>query len=201
MRKLMLMALSIGALVAFMAPAAAQAVELTENGTALTPGAEVTATSSNLVTTTQGGVFECGSVVLHLTVGTNGPEHVTLTQDGVATAANCELNQTGIGKGHLPATITDGTIGEMTINEAGEGEASATFIDDVYANAAHTILALSCHAEGQVSVQGVAGTDELIVNPSPLTITNPGCPPSGTIEGTFTLETSGTPVTPVELDF
>jgi hypothetical protein len=200
MRKLILMALSIGALVAFMAPAAAQAVELTDEGNPLATGADVTATSSNLVTTTGGGTFECVAVVLHLTVGTNGPEHVTLSQDGIATTSNCELDKTSVGGGHLPITVTDDTVSGLTIGENGEGSAEATFIDDIYGNAAHTILLASCHVEGALSLKGAApGSDELIVKPSALAITNPGCPPTATLEGSFTLETSNS--VPVELDF
>jgi hypothetical protein len=169
-------------------------------GSPLEVGAEITATSTNLVTTTVGGTFRCESVVLHLTVGANGPEHVTLNQDGVATTSGCELDQTGIGGGHLPITITDWTFGPLTIDAWGHSEVETTFVQDVYGNAPHTILILSCHLEGILAVEGtVSGSDVLNVTPSALAISGPGCPSVATMHGSFNLETPDE--TPVELEF
>lgn len=187
LKKMMLLALSVGALVAFAAPAAAQAnVRLTENGTALANGAEITATSTNLVTeTVGGGTLICEKVTLHLEVVENGLTHVELKQLGAATTTNCTAS------GVLPATIFNGGVTEnITINTWGTSNTNATFLSKVYFDAEHTQLAQECDYAGTFHIVpvGPSDTDTIKVTESPLTA--PGCE-NAHIEGTFTLETSG----------
>lgn len=198
LKKMMLLAISVGVLVAFAAPAVAQANVylyeiIEEEEVALANNAGVTATSTNLVTTLEGGgQLQCELVTLHLEVQTNGLNHVVLKQLGVATTTNCNLNTGTL----FAATITDGTLGagigqehKITINTWGTGTTGAHFKADVPA------LGLECNLDGPVHVQGTNGTDILHVGPSALMGTPaPPCH-NGTIEGTFTMETSdGTPV-------
>jgi hypothetical protein len=197
LKKMMLLAMSVGALVAFAAPAVAQAnVQLTDNNgqrLASNQGVGITATSTNLVTTLEGGgQLECEHVTLHLELLTNGLNHVTLKQLGEATTTNCNLNVGAL----FTAEITDGTLGfgegnEITIDTWGEGTTNALFGADV------PELGINCTQEGSVDVLATDGTDVLDVEPSLLTGTGCG---NGTIHGEFTLETSGTNGAPVFID-
>lgn len=189
-KKITVLAISVGALVAFAVPAAAQAnIQLTEGGTALSTGAKITATSTNLKTQTANGTLECAKVTLHFEVDANGPNQVVLDPEGQAGTEGCVLN---VGIAKLPTTITDGTVLQnLTLNTTGAGTTSATFVSDVPA------AELTCHFEGGVSAQaGASGTSILNVGPSILTGEGEGCPEEGTISGTFNAETAnGTAVT------
>lgn len=192
LKKMMLLALSAAALVAFAIPAAASAtVTLTENEEPLPVPSDVTATSTNLVTTTAGGTLECEKVTLHLRLLANGIDHVVLQQLGEATTTNCKLN---IVVAKLDALITDGTLGvgensEITIDTQGTGVTTAHFGADVPEAGAN------CSQDGTVHVTATNGTDILDVGPSELTASGGTACKNGTIEGTFTLETSdGTPI-------
>lgn len=197
-KKMTLLAMAVGALVAFAAPAVAQAnvylyeINAAEEEVVLGNNAGVTATSTDLVTTLEGGgQLECELVTLHLQVQTNGQNHVVLKQLGEATTTNCKLNVGTL----LSATITDGTLGtgigqehKITINTWGTGTTGGHFKADIPA------AGLECELDGSVHVLGTNGTDILHVGPSALTATGTGCH-NGTIEGSFTTETSnGTPV-------
>lgn len=199
LKKMMLLALSVGALLAFAAPAAQANVALLENGAALEEGEGVTLTSENLVTTVGAGrTLQCKKVTFHFEVVTNGPEHVVLGKVGGGTGNNegttegCTATIAGLGT--FPAVITDPTVpNEVTINTTGTGTFTAQFTSDVAA------LGLNnCTLEGNVHVQGTDNTDILHVGPSKLTRTagSPeNCSPEGSIAGSFTAETSnGTPV-------
>ena len=196
LKKMMLLALSVGALMAFAVPTVAQAdVQLTDvNGEPVS--GEITATAlGTLVTTVNHPTpfprLECGNVTLHMNVLTNGLEHVELEQIGEATTSGCALNLNGTTK--LPASITDGTVGALTIDTWGEGSATSTFVSDVPAAG----LA-NCRLEGDVNVLATDGTDILDVEPSLLTKeegSGEGCSNSGTIEGSFTLENNLGPLT------
>jgi hypothetical protein len=181
-RKTVLLALVTGALAAFAAPAVAQAnVALTDGeGNVIEPGTGITATSSNLVTTTASGTIACASVVLHFELEVNGPEHVVLGQIGAATTSNCVV-KTPIG--NFSINVTDWTVGSVTINTWGTGEASASFGADIPA------FGLSCVFAGSVHPQATH-PDILDVGPSTLAGSGTNCSPTTTIEGQFTIETS-----------
>jgi hypothetical protein len=199
-KKMLMLASMALAAIAFAAPAVAQAdVELTEKGTPVAVGADVTATSTNLETATSTGTLSCEKVTLHFEVDANGPEHVVLDPIGEATTEGCEVTENG-----FSVTITDGTITEnLTINTWGTGEVGATFISDVYSPLDPEHLgppALSCHFAGKVHAEGAAsGSDILNVGPSILAGTGTNCANAGQMTGEFTMETEDG--TPVELDF
>jgi len=206
-KKLTLLAMALGALVALAAPAFASAnVQLTDvNGNRIPNGSEITVTSGNLVTTTESGFLECaeaeaGKVTIHFEVVTNGLEHVVLKQLGAATTVNCVLN---IGTAKIPTTITDGTVGveeneeeeithEVTINTWGTGVTNSTFVSDIPVGGGAEI---SCHLEGAVHLQGSNGSDVLNAGPSLLAGAGAGCPNAGVIEGSFTIENAAGSVT------
>jgi len=193
LKKMMLLAMAVVAVVAFAAPAMAQAeVVLTEENQPLEEGAEITATSTNLVTTFTGGSLQCSKVTFHFEVKTNGPEHVVLTTLNHTEGTTEGCNATATGVGTVPATITDPTLAhEVTINTWGTATAAASFKSDA------PLLGLSeCSLAGTVHFQASGGSN-IGVGPSGLTGGggSAGCPTSGTIEGTLALETAdGTPI-------
>jgi hypothetical protein len=196
-KKLMMLVMAVGALVAFAAPAMAQAeTVLTQEETPLAAGSHVTATSiNNLVTTLEGGpVLACGEVMLTLEVKANAPEPV-LKQLGEAVTVGCGLF---VGAPEpFPATITDGTLGvgegsEIKFNGTGGAVTTAHFGADV------PELGLVCTLDGAVTTQATNGTSTLDVAPSLLAgAGTPGCS-NGTLEGSFQLETENG--TPIEID-
>ena len=178
LKKTMLLAVAASALVAFAAPAIAQATSLTDPpGTKLVKGALVTATSTNLETTvTGGGALFCEKVTIHGEVTNAGGagKSVTITPSSTTTE-NCQI--TGVG----PVAITKPTVGVITLGGSGTGSASATFIADI---------PQECHFAGNIAFSWVSGTDTLSIPGSSLLGTGVNCPPEGTISGSFTLETS-----------
>jgi hypothetical protein len=179
LKKMMLLAMSAAALAAFAVPTAASAEQLKENGTALAVGAEITATSTNLETTTGLGNLTCSKVTVHGTVTEN-----TKTKSAVAstsvTTESCDIltkNSTVD-----PATITNASAG-FVIEKKEVGTASAAFTAD--------IGEVSCNEAGNPGLTYVAGTDVLTVRGA----LEGTCGPAE-IHGQFTLETAnGTPVT------
>jgi len=167
-KKLAMLAMAIGALVAFAAPAIAQADELTEEGVPLEVGAEVTLTSTNLVTTSPLGTLTCKKVTIHGEVTENGP----------TTVKGREISTTVEGCNH---TITDPTAGTLSLS-GGTGSTSGTkFVVDGL-----------CTFTGSIPFKYSAPTDEAIIT-GEKQLTS-ACGP-GTMTGTFTIETSdGTPV-------
>lgn len=190
-KKIMLLAGMALALVAFAAPAVAQAkVTLTENGNALKPGDLVTATSTNLQTTTALGLtLTCQKVTLHYEVEVNGLDHVVLqpTTAHNATAETCHVITPGgiTDEVHISNAGTE----ELTINTWGTGEAASTFTSLITGVA-------TCTFSGAVHVQATGGGG-LNVGPSALT----GPCGGGTIHGDFTMETPDANKTPITLDF
>lgn len=165
LKKMMLLALSVAALVAFAAPAMAQADELVDSEGPLPIGAEVTATSTNLVTKSALGELKCTFVTIHAEVAENGPSiHLN---DLATTTAGCNV------------AITNPTAGTITL-EGGTGLATgATFV-----------AAGACDFAGNIPFSYATGTSSLTV-----TGTNQLSAPSpcgtATMSGSFNLETSG----------
>jgi hypothetical protein len=187
-KKMMLLAMAVGALVALAAPAA-QAIELKEGGKALKTGVEVTATSTNLVTTTASGTLSCELVTIHGTLAKNGP--AVEIKPTTTTTKNCSINAGE--KGVHSATITSPAVGTISVVNQGVGSASAvTFLADI------PDFALECHFSGTAGFTYVSGSSTLTVAAASSVLTGSGtnCPTSGTLEGSFSLETSnGTAVT------
>jgi hypothetical protein len=187
LKKMMLLAVAAGALVAFAAPTVAQATELKEGKTKLAVGAKVTATSTNLVTTTAAGKLACALVTIHGNVTENGPSAVI--EPTSTTTSECHLITASNGVTHA-VTITDPTVGTIKLTGGGASSATATFIADI------PTLGVECHFAGTVAFTYVSKSDTFSIPGSILTGSGATCPVSeGTIEGSFTLETStGTPV-------
>jgi len=170
-KKLTMLAMAVGALVAFAAPAMAQADELYEktiNGNVpLKVGAEITLTSTNLVTHAGIGTLECKKVTIHGEVTKNGP-----------TITGKEKSTTVEGCNH---TITDPTAGTVELG-SGTGKTTGTsFTVDFF-----------CTFTGSIPFKYVTNTDEAVVTGE--NQLSGGCG-SATMTGSFTLETKdGTPV-------
>ncbi len=162
-KKMLLLASMAMAAVAFAAPAAAQAnALLTDEGSALEVGAEVTATSTNLVTVSGVGTLECELVTIHGEVVENGPE--VEIEDVATTTENCN------------STITNPTAGTITLN-SGTGVAdNATFVAGGV-----------CDFAGNIPFSYTSGTDVLTVTGA--NQLSSACGP-GSMSGSFTLETA-----------
>jgi hypothetical protein len=169
-KKMMLLAVSAAALVAFAVPAVAQAsVELSDAEGTLPIGAEVTATSHNLVTESPAlGTLECERVTIHGHVTENGPTSVHIAETGTETEG-------------CTAPITNPSAGEITIEEGGTAIGSTFLVAGV------------CDFAGSIPFTYETNTDEITVTGSEQF--NGNCGP-GTMTGSFTLETeNGAPVT------
>lgn len=195
MKKMLLLATMSLAAVAFAVPAAAQGQThgLTENGEFLEENAPVTITSTDLITTTSSGTMACKKVTLHYEVVTNSDEHAVLAPVGAhnATTEECHLVTTN-GTTHV-VHISEAGAGETTINTWGTGVASSTFTTRITT----PFFTATCKFSGNVHIEGQEpGSDKVNIGPSGLTGSGFGCPSSGTIEGTGTMETpDGKPIT------
>jgi hypothetical protein len=179
-KKMMLLATAVGALVALAAPAA-QAIELKEGTKALKTGVEVTAKSTDLVTTTASGTLSCTLVTVHGTLLKNGP--AVEIGSTFTTTENCSLSTPTVHS----ATITQPSVGTISVVNQGVGSASAvTFIADI------PDFALECHFAGTAGFTYVSGSSTLTVASASSVLTGSGtnCPTSGTLEGVFHLATS-----------
>jgi hypothetical protein len=182
LKKMMLLAISVFALVAFAAPAVAQAQKLYETGAGgahvdLAVGAKVTATSTNLKTQiTTPGVppLECALVTIHGEVTENKATKSRIENNTVTTEA-CNT------------PITGAAAGRITFQGTGEG---------TVANTAFT--AIGCTFAGNLRVSYVTNSDTVTVTPTPVTIDqlfSAGCNDHAFMTGSFTLETEdGTPI-------
>ena len=185
MKKLTLLAMAIGALLAFAIPAAASAAtgQLTENGVPLKTGATFLATSTNVTTTTEAGKLSCEKVTLDLIVSSNSSSGSAASGSG--TSSGCLLE--GV---NIPVNITTITIKSITLSSTG-GKATFSFTFD-----SEGAKLKDCTITGtNVPVTWTPGTDTVHIAGS-VVGSGSGCPTSGTIAGDFTLETAdGTPLT------
>jgi hypothetical protein len=208
-KRMMVLAGMALAAIAFAAPAAQANVTLTDpDGTKLQEGAKVTLTSTNLVTSFEGGAtLHCAKVTLHFELLATGPTHLELEQLGPATTEGCTFQS---GATNLPATIDDGTagvgVGEngiVTINTWGTANTHVTFRSTLFSDpGTHLNLVSSCHftstehEKAHIVTTGTSGaTDVLSLTPTLLTRTPGEGPPActaaqGTLTGDFKVETS-----------
>jgi hypothetical protein len=191
-KKTMLLAMAVGAIAAFVAPTVASAQLLTDpEGVALAKNSEITATSTNLVTTTGLGDLTCGKVTIHLKV-TKNTGATSAAESTSVTTENCDLLTTP-SLAVDPATITSATT-KFHIEKAGVGTTTATFIAHLYANEAKHLANepfAICHESGTPGITYGADTDVIHVSGA---LTGP-CG-NASIAGDFTIETAnGTRVT------
>lgn len=175
-KKTMLLATAIGVLVALAIPAAASAQLLTSPaGTAIKVGTNITATSTNLVTTTALGKLTCAKVTIHANVTANKGSTSAVSSTSVTTES-CDLLTASL-VSH-PATITSASA-SFHIEKKGVGTTTATFIADIPA------VPATCHESGTPGITYTAGTDVINVKGA---LSGP-CG-AAEIHGSFTLETS-----------
>jgi hypothetical protein len=171
-KKMMLLALSVGALVAFAAPAIASA----NTGQLTGAGETLVGTSTNTKTVTAAGTLVCSHVELEGEVQENGASG-SMLGNGVGFTEGCEVEQN-----HAPVTITDPTVTTLTLNSSG-GSATLTFISDIAG-------VLVCHFSGTVPVTWTAPSNTIHIAGT-LTGTGAGCPTAGSISGDFALSSGG----------
>ena len=180
-KKLTLLAMAVGALVAFAAPAAANAQLLTSEGVAVPVGTDITATSTNLQTTTEQGILECAKVTIHAKVTANTAE----TSAAESTAVTTEGCVTNVGFTTFPTNIPTASA-DLHLEGGGVGTALATFVAEIETPEA----TLTCHFEGEPALGYESGTDVLGVRGG-MAGSGAGCAEAGEIHGEFTLETEG----------
>jgi hypothetical protein len=175
-KKMMLLATAIAALVAFVAPAAAQAEAIVTNSEGA-PAEEITAFSTNTLSTTSLGLtLSCAEVDLNVHLTQNDTETALGTGTGTANGPNggpCTV--VGLG---APVTITQILVNEIDLDGGGTGTASFTYLYDT--------LGLECHFDGEAGITYEPGSDEIHIAG---TLVGPGepCPTSGEIHGDFTV--------------
>lgn len=185
LKKMMLLALAVGALVVFAVPTVAQAVvKLEDSQGTLNNGAEITMTSTDTkITISPTAVMWCthtefvGEVV--------GFGTTIFAFFGKFESNGCHVN------GVVPLTITS-SEGEAEFSEGGGGEASLEFMYDVPG------LGFSkCIDEASgIGLSWESETNEVAFSGGPLLGTGSGCPAGAeAIHGQFTIATTdGDPV-------
>lgn len=125
-KKLTLLAMAVGALVAFAVPAMASAdVRITDgSGNPLSVNDTITAVSTNAQTVTGAGTLVCSEVHLGVVVTQNDEETVKLSDDTSTpgAASGCKVKEN-----NLPVTVTP-TIEEIHITTGGTKTATFRFI-------------------------------------------------------------------------
>jgi len=187
-KRILLLASMALAAIAFAVPVAAQAeVTLTDpNELPLEPGAKVTLTSTNLLTTFLAGSIhlKCAKFTFHYEVEVNTGEHVVLQPVGAhnGTTEQCRVQTTAFPEEH-PIFLGNVGTNEVTIDTWGTGSAAITF------------TRFTCAFSGEVHIQATGGGS---ISIGPSTLSASGCP-IGTMHGNASLETSDG--TPVSIDF
>lgn len=130
LKKIMVLAAALAALIAVAAPAAQAELTLTNEAEEHVPlNTPITAVSEDTHTTTGAGVLSCAVVGITGKLTENGA-HITVEADGVnpsATATGCTAN------GVLPAHIT-AKVDKITLETGGVGHAyGVTFVSQVTA--------------------------------------------------------------------
>jgi hypothetical protein len=149
-KKLTLLAMAIGALVAFAVPAMASAdVRLTDAlGTVEVPS-DITGTSGNAQTVTANGTLVCEEVHVTATVTTN-TEATVFASGKSATANKCKVLQTG-----TPVVITP-TLENIHITTGGTKTASFKFVAHIGG-----VGGPKCEYGGTVPVSYTSGSSSL----------------------------------------
>lgn len=189
-KKLMLLAVSVTALVAFAVPAVAQ-------GSAIITNAEgeaaqtITAFSSDTKSKTAGGTLFCNEIEMHIEISQNDTEKATGSGTGSAKhegTQECEIVEAGA----KVVTVTQVSIPHIQINGNGTGSATFTYVYDIPGPT-------KCHFEGTAGITYTAPTNKIAISGT-LTgkkIEGAGnCSTTGSIAGNFTVkdETGGTPI-------
>jgi hypothetical protein len=191
LKKMMLLAMAVGALVAFAAPAIAQA-ETVITDTEELPATTMTAFSSNLTTTTAVGILDCNTVnitgnVTNGTPATLSEIHGTATSDvhPFSTIGECPVRN-GEGTPITGARIT--AISGHAELEGGTGTASFDFTYDV--TVAPGVFLSGCTFTTSGAALTYSG-DNITLDNAVLTGSGPaGCSTTGELSGDLTLDGS-----------
>jgi hypothetical protein len=151
-KKLILLAMAIGAIAALAAPAMAGASQITfPAGTAAPVGTVITGTSSNTVTVTPLGNLTCASVVVKATITKNsGGTAAAKAEAGASSSSTCFLGKNAI-------SVTNITLKSLESTTSGVGKAVLSFEADLPGG-------LTCHFESAGAANNVsytAGTSNL----------------------------------------
>jgi hypothetical protein len=170
-RRLLLLAMSLGALIAFSVPAVASAsgqflYDETEEPVPTATYVNLTSTNSEMTTTL--GTFACEHIEVEGELTQNEPEG-SLVENGFGNASECQIKQLGI-----PIKIKDVTLLKLHLSKA-TNTAKFTYEAE--------IGKLVCHFEGELEV---SPTILALHVSGVLTGTSPEpCPPAGIFAGTF----------------
>jgi hypothetical protein len=175
-KKMMLVAVSVAALVAFAAPAA-QAVITDSNGNTAT---KITAEGTNVVTSSPQGELKCATVKLFLHL-TNPPT----TYSGTGTASGHVNEATPHQKvtctvNNIPVTINSITVNHVETDGAGGGTAAFSFTFTI----GHVLMCNNV-GEGAISYTPTTSTINLEGEMVGTENVGAGCPATSTIGGVF----------------
>lgn len=179
-KKLTLLAMAVGALVAFAVPSMASAAVTNSLGEA---AETVDAVSENTVSVTNGGTLDCDTVELNLSLTPETTAHYTGSGTAEGTTGShegaCEITQN-----KTPVTVTSINA---TVNLNGGGTGTASF--------SYSILvghAVPCVIDGTANVTYTPGSDVITLKEGKLTGTSTSpCPTAGTISGDFKVTSGG----------
>jgi len=180
-KKLTLVAMSVAALAAFAIPAVAQGAEITDS--LGEPAQNITAFSTNTVTTSGGSSLECATVDLDLTRTGTGTYHGTGYAKGHINEGPTHLKHTcTIEPEGTIATVESVTVKDVHINGGGTGTAEFSFTFKVAG-------VLMCTSGGKVNLTYTPTSDEASVSGKIKGSENTafGCPPESEITGDFTI--------------
>ena len=192
LKKLTLLAMSVAALVAFIAPAAAQAtgplITNAEGGAA----GKITATSTNTVSETENGTLECTTVTLHLTATENANTTVKGSGTGTASGNPGAEPPTHTGRcassSGLGVEITSITVSDIHLTKHGgvtTGTAKFSYTYDLYFGA---LKVAECTFGGEATVERTGASSMSINGNLTKTAGSEACPAAGTISGSFSVK-------------
>lgn len=166
-KKLTMLAVTLGALLALAAPTMAQADQLLEGGIEVTSGSEITLTSTNFVMTSPIGTIICVAVTVHEEVTANGPTTIT-GKEKSTTVKECNH------------AITDPTVGSVDLGSGvGKTTSSKLVVDGI------------CTYTGSIPFSYVTNSSTVTITGKEQLTGSPSFPcGKATVTGNFSLETS-----------
>lgn len=187
-KKLILLAVSAAALVAFAVPAAAQADPIV-TGSSGGAATEVTAVSENTKLTTTSGVLECKTTDFAIILMENNTE----TAYGYGTGTAQGNPHFGSHIGHCTSStgatvsVTKVTVFQFDLRPGSTGTSSFSYAFDI----GSTPFIFHCTLNGTTNVTRSNGGNTMTISGS---LSGPGpfpCPASGTIHGSFKVTDAG----------
>lgn len=175
-KKMMLLAVSAAAVVAFAVPATASAEVTLLNGSSepVEPGSLITAYSENTETTSTSGDLVCSFVGITGEVTENGPS-VKVENNAVTVSSACTF------AGLLPAHV-NAQIGDITIEAGGGGVAEGVTFTSLITGVNRT-----CHFANSAMPVSWGPSTISVGGATNLTGSGPECPMSAEIHGDFGL--------------